>query len=558
MNGSGPNITLVTAIFDIGRDKLDDFGRDFSFYIDNLCNLLKLDYNFVIYTDRQTKSLIKNKTKTGKNIIFVEKNIDDIFDNNVDIFSKLEKVRNDKSWYEKIDWLSKSPQIQLRNYNPIVMSKIFILSDCSIFNFHNDDYLFWIDCGINNTVSNDQLSNIKNVVDFIEDKFLFVAFPYDTKTQEIHGFDRQMLENYSQEPIEYICRGGFFGGKKESIKEANKEYYDLLNNISSETKTCGTEESVFSILPLLNDKLYTVAGINSDGLIGKFFDDIKNNTVNFIKRPDSVFNKLKNKKTALYILTFECPDQLCKTLTSFNHSYDFLTKPHKIIVDNTENILIAEKNKIIAERFNCEYIKTNENLGVCGGRQFIAEHFDDSEFDFYFYFEDDMAIESSFNHDEFGFPKSISNLYKHCHEILVKEDIDFLKLNFVEFYGDSSKCWHFINLDKETREKYYPNRKKTINNLPNTEFIKIGKNENGFCYGISKNLYYSNWPCLFTKKGNKKLFIDEKLDRPHEQMWMAKNFKLQMNGDMICGVLFGSPIRHERRIFYKAGLRKEN
>lgn len=551
------NFTIVSAIYDLGRGDIGMFSRQFSIYVDNLKNLLKNNFNFVIFTDSKTKKLILKDSSYGINVVFVVRDMDQLIQQNVDIYDKIQTVRKKEEWQNQVDWLKNSPQCLLKNYSFLTFNKQFFLNDSCIYNYHNSSYFFWIDCGINLTVTNDQLSYIKDVPSIIEDKFLFIGFPYDINSKEIHGFDRKILEQYAQEPISHICRGGFFGGHKDAISKVNSEYYDLLNNMSNEP-TLGTEESAFSVLPLLNDKLYTVAGINSDGLIGKFFDDIKNNTVNFIKRPDSVFNKLKNKKTALYILTFECPDQLCKTLTSFNHSYDFLTKPHKIIVDNTENILIAEKNKIIAERFNCEYIKTNENLGVCGGRQFIAEHFDNSDFDFYFYFEDDMAIESSFNHDEFGFPKSISNLYKHCHEILVKEDIDFLKLNFVEFYGDSSKCWHFINLDKETREKYYPNRKKTINNLPNTEFIKIGKNENGFCYGISKNLYYSNWPCLFTKKGNKKLFIDEKLDRPHEQMWMAKNFKLQMNGDMICGVLFGSPIRHERRIFYKADLRKEN
>lgn len=552
------SITLVTSIFDIGRDKLEDFGRPFSFYIDNLCNLLKLDFNFVIFTDNETKNLIKERAKTGKNVVFVEKTAEKLFSDNIDIFSRLENIRKDEEWKSQVDWLSKSPQANLKFYNPVVMSKIFQLHDASIYNFFNNKWVFWIDSGINSTVSNEYLNQIIELPNIIKDKFLFISFPYNTKSKEVHGFDRKILEEYAQEAISHVCRGGFFGGHKDIISKVNSEYYDLLNNMSNEA-TLGTEECIFSILPLLNKEDYIVAEINEDGLIYKFFDDIKNNSIKFRNKITKVEEKLENKKTALYILTFECPDQLAKTLVSFNNSYEFLTEPTKIVIDNTEDIFIAEKNKRLAQLYECEYIKTDKNLGVCGGRQFIAEHFHNSDFDYYFFFEDDMTISGSYNTDNFGFPKYVNNLYKQCHEILVKEDLDFLKISFEEFYSSHATNIAFMNIDNKTREKYYPDRKKAITNLPPTSFTKIAKNEkNGLTYALGEDIYYSNWPCLFSKSGNRKLFIDEKIDNPHEQIWMAKNFKLQKEGKMKVGVLLSSCITHCRITFYEAKKRKES
>lgn len=552
------SITLVTSIFDIGRDKLGDFARPFSFYLDNICNLLKLNFNFVIFTDNKTKNLIKERAKTGKNVVFVEKTAEKLFNDNIDIFSRLENIRKDEEWKSQADWLSKSPQANLKFYNPVVMSKVFQLHDASIYNFFNNEWVFWIDSGINSTVSNEYLNQIIGLPNLIKDKFLFISFPYDTNTKEIHGFDRKILEEYAQERVTAVCRGGFFGGHKDIISKINSEYYDLLNNISNEP-TLGTEECIFSILPLLNKEDYIVAEINEDGLIYKFFDDIKNNSVKFRNKITTVEERLKNKKTALYILTFECPDQLAKTLVSFNHSYEFLTEPTKIIVDNTEDIFIAKKNKKLAEQYGCQYVKTERNLGVCGGRQFIAEHFNDSDFDFYFFFEDDMKISSSYKTDSFGFPKYVNNLYKQCHEVLVKEGLDFLKISFEEFYSSHVTNMAFMNIDKETREKHYGDRKKTLSNLPPTNFKNIKKNgKDGLTYALSYDLFYSNWPCLFSREGNYKLFIEDKIEKPYEQIWMAKNFKLQKKGKMNVGVLLSSCIDHNRNSFYGESKRREN
>src|SRR5207253_200805 len=82
------------------------------------------------------------------------------------------------------------------------------------------------------------------------------------------------------------------------------------------------------------------------------------------------------------------------------------------------------------------------NIGICGGRQFIAEHFQNSDADYYIFFEDDMMLHE--NNNTFcknGFRTYVPYLYDKTLEIMKRENYDFLKLNFTEFYGDNTQQW---------------------------------------------------------------------------------------------------------------------
>ena len=75
----------------------------------------------------------------------------------------------------------------------------------------------------------------------------------------------------------------------------------------------------------------------------------------------------------------------------------------------------------------------NKNTGICGGRQFAAEHFDQSDSDFYLFFEDDMTIsdpEEGICRN--GFNKYIPNLYKKIHQIMSGVLVKFNQLSMTK------------------------------------------------------------------------------------------------------------------------------
>ncbi|MFN9960599.1 MAG: hypothetical protein ACK55I_46550, partial [bacterium] len=132
---------------------------------------------------------------------------------------------------------------------------------------------------------------------------------------------------------------------------------------------------------------------------------------------------------------------------------------------------------------------------MCGGRQFIAEHFHTSDADFYMLFEDDMFINSSDSKEmcKLGFVTHIPKLYETVIMIMLAEKFDFLKFSFSEFYGDNSIQWAWYNVPQEVRTLYWPEYDKLPEvgldpNAPKTKFDTI-RTMNGISY-ITGEIYY--------------------------------------------------------------------
>ena len=72
-----------------------------------------------------------------------------------------------------------------------------------------------------------------------------------------------------------------------------------------------------------------------------------------------------------------------------------------------------------------------KNLGICGGRQWIAEDSEERGFDYYFFFEDDMFFYPKEGEVcKNGFNRYVKNLYTNSLKIAKKNNFDFLKTIF--------------------------------------------------------------------------------------------------------------------------------
>ncbi len=220
---------------------------------------------------------------------------------------------------------------------------------------------------------------------------MFLTYPY-IGGEEIHGFSREGMARYSKtDYVKYVCRGGFFGGKKERINEINGLYYSYLSSSLSEG-LMGTEESIFTIMMHNHGDIITQFMIGEDGLVWRFFEDIKDK--NFTERVIGKKLPLNTDNSALYVITFNSPKQF-ETLIESMIQYDrnFIDKPKKYLLDNSSDLSTTERYVELCNEFGFEHIK-KDNLGICGGRQWIAEHADEQNFDFYMFFEDDIFLQS--------------------------------------------------------------------------------------------------------------------------------------------------------------------
>lgn len=558
---SDDKITLVTGIWDIGRSNLTEgWSRTYQHYKDKFSYLLDAPVNMIIFGDESLRELVFSK-RNESNTQFVTRDMDWFKQN--DFFEKIQKIRTNPEWANQVSWLSESTQARLENYNPLVMSKMFLLHDAKILDKFDSKYLFWIDGGLTNTVHPGYFTHDKvldNLPKYIS-KFSFVCFPYEA-TSEIHGFEANKLYSIAGSKVNKVARGGFFGGPKDTISDINGIYYNLLISTLSEGYM-GTEESIFSIMCYKHSDIINYFEIQDNGLMGKFFEDLKNDTLKVMSNsPMSKENNLDVNKVGLYVIAFNSPKQFSTLIKSFEeYDKDFLVKPKKYLLNNsTDETTFDEYDRLCMEH-GFEHIK-KDNLGICGGRQFIAEHFENSGHDFMFFFEDDMFFYNGKDSVcKNGFNRYVTGLYSKSLQICKKESFDFLKLNYTEFFGDNGTQWSWYNVPQNIREKYWPHKNKLPEhgldpNAPKAEYKNVLTYQ-GIPY-VNGDVYYCNWPQIVTKEGSKKMFLETKWAHPFEQTWMSYMFQLTKSGDLNPGLLLITPTEHNRFEHYDGKLRKES
>jgi hypothetical protein len=555
------SVTFVTGLWNIKRDTLGEgWSRSFDHYLQKFEQLLQVDVNLIIFGESELENFVWER-RTRQNTQFI------VRDQNwfkSEFYNKIQNIRTNPEWLGQAGWLSESTQAKLEMYNPLVMSKMYLLHDAKLMDQFDSDYLFWIDAGLTNTVHPGYFTHdkVQEKLPKYFDKFSFVCFPYDANT-EIHGFDFNKINQLAGSKVDLVARGGFFGGPKHSVTDLNGIYYNLMSSTLN-SGLMGTEESLFTILCYKHPDLVNYFEIEYNGLMGKFFEDLKNDTLEKkSKLPVQIQNNnLDINNSALYVITFNSPKQFETLITSMNQYDDnFINKPKKFLLNNSSDLSTTERYKELCDQYGFEHIK-KDNLGICGGRQWIAEHADSNNFDFYWFFEDDMFF---YPHEgevcKNGFNRYVKDLYKISMEITKTHNFDFLKLNFTEFFGDNGTQWSWYNVPQSFRETRWPEKSQLPvqgqdPNAPRTLFRNI-RSYKGVPF-IDGEIYYCNWPQVVTKEGNKKMFLTETWAHPYEQTWMSYMYQETVAGNLRPGMLLMTPTEHDRFEFYDRGLRKES
>jgi len=565
-----PRYTIISGLWDISRT-----GRNFEeHYLPHLQQLLEIDTPMVFFLPKSLHEIVW-KARKPENTFVKAFELEDIRNLYAPHWDKTQEIRTSDKWLNitgEGGWLKSSPQATLEWYNPIVQSKMFMLHDASIWNPFDTDYFFWLDAGITNTVPSTHLvkDNCFDKIISHANPFLFLSYPYES-AGEIHGFDSQAMNEIAGTKVEYVCRGGLFGGHKDQIHEANATYYALLQNTLNQGYM-GTEESIFTLMAYREPHLYKRYMLDGNGLIVKFTENLINDNIKLEPAPlnsSSTSIKITDKdltkyKTNLYILTFNFPEQLLHTINSMKKTPEWLEKPNLVLLDNSTEENAKTENQKIALEYNFEYNHLGDNTGICGGRQYAAEHFHKSDADFMFFFEDDMTVNPPEYSGQFcrnGFRKYIPNLYNIVHKVMLKENFDFLKLSYTEVYMDNNIQVSWYNVPQNIRTRDWPDYDKLPitgldPNAPRTTFKNINVLDE-LSY-IDGHIYYANWPMIVSKTGNKKMFIDTKWAHPYEQTWMSYMYQETLKGNLNPAILLASPIWHDRIKHYRPEERREN
>lgn len=561
------DLTVVTGLWNIARP-----GRSFEHYMEHFQRFLEMPVKMFIYVPKELEEFVwKHRRRENTHVRIFE--LDDIKNNlYAPFWDKTQHIRQDPTWFNQTGehgWLKSSPQAVNEWYNPIVQSKMFMLHDAKVLNLFNTNYLIWLDAGITNTVYEKYFTDhhcLEKIIPLLK-TFLFLSYPYEAR-DEIHGFEFSAMNRYARQKVSYVCRGGLFGGHRDFIAQANGMYYTLLNQ-TLEAGYMGTEESVFSIMAHLEPHVYRRYALDENGLIIKFIQALDDNTATLEDvgqrthvLPKGIYNETTDK-TSLYVLSFNFPEQFQTLIHSFEKQPEWLEKPRKILINNSQDTQIIAEYDALCQRYGFEHIVTGENLGINRGRHYAAKHFQESDSDYYFFFEDDMCLHDPDNkgYCRNGFRHYVPGLYKKVHQIMAREEFDFLKLSFTEVYMDNNIQVSWYNVPQIVRTNLWPDYDQLpVQGLdpysPRTKFDRIDIFEE-LAY-ITGDIYYANWPMIVNKTGNYKMFLETPWENPYEQTWMSYMFQETLKGNLKPAVLLASPINHNRIAHYSPETRREN
>jgi hypothetical protein len=165
--------------------------------------------------------------------------------------------------------------------------------------------------------------------------------------------------------------------------------------------------------------------------------------------------------------------------------------------------------------------------------------------------------------DEFcrnGFRRKIKDFYNVMMDVIWKENFDYLKWNFSEFFGDNTRQWAWHNVPANVRSELFKDAPIKFNDdyslAPFLNFKNI-KSHKGLPYATGE-IYYCNWPQVVSKEGNKKMFLDTKWGHPYEQTWMSHIYQETIKGKVNTAILLASPTEHDRFDHYPGNDRREN
>jgi hypothetical protein len=154
-----------------------------------------------------------------------------------------------------------------------------------------------------------------------------------------------------------------------------------------------------------------------------------------------------------------------------------------------------------------------------------------------------------------GFVRYIPNLFDKSIDIMEDNDLDFLRLNHTEVFGDCHFNWGFKNVSPQRKNEIFPDvgddelRWKT--KIDYTGAYK------GVSYAVGQ-FHYSNWPLLFNKRGNYQLFLSDLYEHVFEQTLSSLSCQYVFDKKMKVGSLLASPINHFRKFHYNGSTRREN
>lgn len=248
-------VSLVTALFDINREKVD--GRRLDDYLTWFEKTLQINCNMFIYTEakfvdfiqlKRPKCLLKHNTVIG--II----DLQDIY--YYKYYDKIYDILNNEEYKSKITD-PKRIECILPEYNIIQYSKFDFLKKSIMNNYFKSDFFFWIDAGISRFFFDLNILNrypTKNSLDFIKKSKFIIQKRQDL---EVYNIDETLLWK-----SENLLKGTMFGGSGNYINIISDKIEQVFVNEMLANNVVNNEQIALAQVWKSNKDIFTIVDDN--------------------------------------------------------------------------------------------------------------------------------------------------------------------------------------------------------------------------------------------------------------------------------------------------------
>lgn len=245
--------TIVTALFDIGRDKWNGYELSYDTYLHWMKAILMYDMPMVIYTDEILYEKIKeNRKLCDPNL---EKTIFEI--------KKLEDLEAYKMYYDKVSSLMNSdefkskihfmvPEMTQPLYNIVIFNKIFYIKESIEKKHFDSDFYIWADAGVLRHDIKEPIRNwpsLEKINQNYSEKITFFNHQEDINIWDHH---LHLLAQYR-----YIHGGCFFVPNNGSIYSFINDFLSYID-LFLEQGYVGSEEKYYDFCYVLNPENYNI------------------------------------------------------------------------------------------------------------------------------------------------------------------------------------------------------------------------------------------------------------------------------------------------------------
>jgi hypothetical protein len=171
------NPVIVTALFDIGRDKWQGYEQSYGTYLYWMSALLMYDTPMVIYTDENLYEEIKKKRMVCdpqlEKTIFEVKKVEDLIAYKI-YYEKVKNLMESEDFQRKIHF--RVPEMVQPLYNIVIFNKVFYIKESIEKKHFDSDFYIWADAGVlRHEISNPIKGwpNLEKINDGFYDKMTF-------------------------------------------------------------------------------------------------------------------------------------------------------------------------------------------------------------------------------------------------------------------------------------------------------------------------------------------------------------------------------------------------